>query len=97
MDSRQRETLVYALTSRRLLIVGGLFKKQIKSFNLNNLPPLSFTAGRSGRGTISFDGLAGLGIGSRNPWSFSVRSAFEEIADGKSVYDQIRTAQAATL
>ena len=52
-DARQRARTVYALTSTRVLIVGGGWSARIQSINLRTLPDLSLTEGSDGRGTIT--------------------------------------------
>jgi hypothetical protein len=96
-DVVQRSNTIYAVTSERIIIVTGLFSKQIKSLSLRTLTEITLDAKHSGRGTISFGPSYPLGSWYRGmPWPGTERygsPAFEKIDDAPQVYQQIRQAQ----
>jgi len=97
-DARQRAKTFYALTNQRVIIVSGVFSRQVKSLNLRTLSDMSLSERSNGSGTISF--------GSPPPWwaasgmywpGMSGQSvpSFESIENPRSVYERIRSAQVA--
>ena len=99
-DALLRSKTYYAVTPDRIVIVSGLFSKNVKSLNLKTLTDLSLSEGSAGEGTITFGmqpqmasmfgGLAG-GPGSAQ----YVGPRFDLIANAKTVYETIRRAQQA--
>jgi hypothetical protein len=59
-DASTRRNTFYGVSNERVLIVSGIFNRQIKSLNLRTLTDLSLTEGREGEGTISFGGGSGM-------------------------------------
>jgi hypothetical protein len=97
VDAKQREKTYYALTNERVIILSGLFRRDIRSLNLKNLSDINLSVKNDASGTIMFgpshpmawwySGLAWPGMG-RN-----TTPAFEMINNAKRVYDLLRKAQ----
>ncbi|MBV8187004.1 MAG: PH domain-containing protein [Alphaproteobacteria bacterium] len=98
VDARQRTRTFYALTNERVLIVSGLFSRTVKSIGLPTLGEMSVSERSDGSGTIVFGtsspfdwfaaGVAGWpGTGAR------LASRFEAIANVRTVFNAIRSAQ----
>jgi hypothetical protein len=99
VDARARAKTFYAVTSDRIIILSGLFSRQVKSLQLRTLSDVSFTQKSDGSGTITF-GPTSFSTFLNNPGSSwpSARSAvpaFEMIDRVREVYDTIRRAQKA--
>ena len=92
----QRSKTYYGVTNERVLIVSGLFKRNVKSLSLRNLPELSVSEGSNGVGTISFGGgpFSSMFTGSAWPGTDAYTGPrFDQIANVKSVYETLRVAQ----
>ena len=99
VDARIRAKTFYGLTSRRAIIVSGLFSRTTNSLPLRTLTDVSLQERQDRSGTIMF--------GRPQPysyWSSGMRwpgmsqystPAFEMIADAKRVHDQVLEAQRA--
>lgn len=59
IDAKQRENTVYGLTSNRIIIKSGIYRKTIKSLNIRTLSDVEFEEKADGSGTIT--------IGPKNP------------------------------
>jgi len=97
-EARQRANTYYAVTAERVLIVSGIFSRTVKSLNLRTLSDISLSEKASGEGTITF--------GPQNPFATSfggnwpgasqqLGPRFDLIANAKSVYQIIQSAQRA--
>lgn len=96
-EAKQREKTMYGLTSERIIIISGVFKKNVKSLNLKNLNEVSLSERTDHSGTITFgsgnsrysmfSGMAWPGVNNYLPPSF------EMIENAKSVHEMIRNAQ----
>ena len=53
-DARTRARTYYGVTSERIIIVSGMFSRQIKSLSLRTLTDVSLTERGDGSGTITF-------------------------------------------
>jgi hypothetical protein len=99
VDARQRARTYYGVTNERLLVVSGLFQRQVKSIPLRGLPELTLKERGDRSGTIVFGSVLSLYGGLANsswPGSGSQSSpSFEMIENVRQVYEQIRTAQRA--
>jgi hypothetical protein len=98
VDAKMRKNAIYAVTSQRVLIFSGIFRRETKSLTLRNIPEVSVVSARDGGGTISFgsppaySGFAG-GIPG---WPGSGRMLppqFEMIDDVAAVATLVREAQ----
>ena len=100
VDARSRARTFYGVTSERIIIISGLFSRQIKSLQLRTLTDVSLIHRTDGSGTITFGPThpmiaffpagAWPGAGRFSPPSF------ESIERAKEIYDVIRNAQRAT-
>lgn len=96
VDARQRANTYYGLTDQRVIIITGLWKRQVKSLPIHLLSDVSITERGTG-GTITFGAtppfygaLAGSswpGMGRYQP------PAFEGISEARRVYDLLQEAQ----
>ena len=95
-DSAQRKKTYYGITNERVLILSGLFQKQVKSLNLKTLSDVSVSEKASGQGTITlgptsfmesmYGGMAWPGVPQGAP-------KLEAIEEAKRVYNILREAQ----
>ena len=99
VDARQRARSFYALTNQRVIIVSGLLSQQTKSLNLRTLSDLTLAERSNGLGTIYFGTPGPWWASSGMQWpgmNTQTVPMFEQIENPRRVYDQIRSAQAAT-
>ena len=94
IDAIKRKNTIYALTGDRLLIVSGIFRKTVKSFNLSTLSDLELDEKSNGSGSITIgpkNQLKTFGLGSRIKWESRIEATplFYLIQDVKSVYNKI--------
>lgn len=99
VDMRQRERTIYGVTTERIVIVSGLFTRQVKSLNLRTLSDVSLSERPDGSGTITFGPgqpfgwwLQGMGWWPGMP---AATPAFELVPRAKEIYETIRGAQRA--
>ena len=99
VDAAQRRRTFYALTNERVLIVSGLWSRDVKSLPLRTLDQVDLSARPSGAGTIAFGRAAFGGRGLVMPgWPGAGRylpPMFEMIPDAAAVAKLIRDAQRA--
>ncbi len=98
-DAWQRAKTLYAVTSERVIIVSGLFARQVKSLSIDTLSEVSFTERQDGSGTITFGpappfyswqgGTCWPGFGRQ------AVPCFELAGEARKVYEVIRGAQRA--
>jgi len=98
VDMTQRRKTYYALTNERVMIISGMFKRNIKSLDLKQLPEINITTRNDGKGTITFGPSYPMGWmssvgGFSNAGSYPVAPGFEMIEDAKRVYQQIKRLQ----
>jgi hypothetical protein len=93
-DAAERKNTVYAVTNERILIIGGLFSRAVKSLSLRTLQEISFSERRDGTGTIVLGPTTTFTSGG---WSRQQRQSSPPelvgIPDARTVYDLIRQAQ----
>jgi hypothetical protein len=53
-DAKQRASIYYAVTSKRIIIISGVFSRHAKSLNLETLTDLLLVGRADGSGTIVF-------------------------------------------
>ena len=97
-DAMMRARTEYGLTSRRAIIVSGMFSRNVKSIELRSTSEISLSEKSDGSGTITFGATPFGWWMQRNPWSFgssSAMPAFEMIEDVRSVYNMIDQMRAA--
>jgi len=96
VDSWQRANTTYGLTDQRVVIVSGPRRRSIKSLSLRTLSDVTLSEGKNGTGIITFGPTI-------PPWPYrgmqvpgmSTRMVpcFDQIANARSVFDQIRRVQ----
>lgn len=94
IDAIQRKNTIYAITGDRIIIVSGVFRKTVKSFNLSTLPDLEVDEKSDGSGTITIGPIIQLktfGLGDSIKWESRIRATpmFYLIADVRSVHNKI--------
>jgi hypothetical protein len=100
MDAWQRAKTYYGVSNERIIIVSGIFSRNVRSLALRSLSDISISEKSDFSGTITF-GPEETGSG-RTGFSFSrqnnqvIHSAFESIQQAKNVYNIIRSAQKST-
>lgn len=97
VEAKQRGKTFYGVTNERIIIVSGLFRKNIKSLNLRTLTDISLYESSNGSGSISFGnsspfasmfgGLYWPGMGQY------LGPRLDLISNAKEVYQHIREAQ----
>ena len=80
---------VYAITDRRVIVIGGAFQRRLTEISLRMLPPVQLEIGQDGFGTITFGATSGwfnppLGWPTFGMWPRPL--AFAEIADAAVVH-----------
>lgn len=98
-EAWSRARTVYGVSSRRVLIISGLFRRQTRSLELLGLSEINISERPDGSGTITFGpnpGLMSLTMPRGWPGSSQYLSpAFEGIARAREVLQIIRNAQRA--
>jgi hypothetical protein len=94
-DAIRRRKIAYGLTSRRLILVSGVFSRQLKSIELDSLGETSLKESRDGSGTVILGASAGaLGASAMAPsWPGAGRylpPMLEAIDNARAVYEKIR-------
>jgi len=100
-DAAQRRKTFYAVTNRRAIIVSGLLRRKVNSFDLRTLTDMKLTEENDGSGTIIFDeikvsGMAGWvnrDVVKRGRTNFIYIPKFDRIQQAQSVYETIRNTQ----
>jgi hypothetical protein len=97
VDAKARGRTVYGVTNERILFVGGLLARQIKSLPIKNLADITLTERRDGSGTITFGQVPfRLDFFPTGSWPGGRRQmppSFDFIEHAREVYDVIRSAQ----
>lgn len=97
IDSFQRSRTYYGLTDQRIIIVNGLFNRQVKSLTLATLSDISLTERSDGSGVIAFGpGPSSSSRFSRAAWkgmNSQLGPSFDMIENARRVYGMIRDAQ----
>lgn len=98
-EAKERESLCYGLTNKRVLIVSRLIRKAVKSLSLKTLTDMTLKENRDGTGTIIFcpAQFVAFALRLRVSWPGATNQfspSFDRISQARSVYDKIRSAQA---
>lgn len=100
-DARLRARTRYAVTDQRVLIVTGLFSREVRSLPLARLPELTLNEGRRDEGSITFGPAPATRLNGFNGmagWPGQQQApCFELIADARRVYNLIRDTQQPAL
>jgi hypothetical protein len=93
VDKMNRDKTSYGVTSKRVIIISGLFGRKVKSLNTKSLSEISLEKKGDGSGTITFSPLAsGFGWAQSSGWPGADKYAapsFDMIPNAKEVYDLI--------
>lgn len=97
VDWYQRTRTYYGLTDQRVIILDGLFNRQVKSLTLATLSDITLSARSDGNGTITFGpGTSTSSWFGRSSWrgmNNQQAPAFDMIEDVRKVYAMTREAQ----
>lgn len=98
-DAFQRSRTYYGLTDERVVIISGIFFREVTSLMLHALAEVSFREHTNGRGTIVFGPAdRSLGADFSRGWRGSARRvapSFDAIDDARRVHDLLRQLRAA--
>ena len=97
VDAYQRGRTSYGLTNERVIIVQGLFSREVKSLALSGLHDISLKERSDASGTISFGRTSALSFGAWPGANRRAPPAFEGVPDARHVYTLIRDAQVQQL
>ena len=103
VDAWQRAKMFYGVTNERVIIVSGIFSKNVKSLPLRTMTDISVSERRDLSGTITFGPAEDVSDWkSKLPFKVSrdeapVYPALDSIQTVKRVYDIIRNAQRAAV
>jgi hypothetical protein len=97
VDIYQRSQTYYGVTDRRVLILSGIFAREVKTISLHNLNETSLTERADGSGDIAFGSLGQMSMAWRGSgWPGMERKMvpmFEAVDNVRQVYDLIQQAQ----
>jgi hypothetical protein len=97
VDWYQRTRTYYGLTDQRVIILDGLFNRQVKSLTLATLSDITLSARSDGSGIITFgSGTSTSSWFGRSSWrgmNNQQAPAFDMIEDVRKVYAMTRKAQ----
>jgi hypothetical protein len=97
VDAALRARTHYGLTDQRVLIIHGLFSREVKSLTLSGLTDISLQERNDRTGTITFGAQGGVPRWfATSGWpgmNKQLAPAFEMIENARSVYTRIREAQ----
>jgi hypothetical protein len=96
-DSYQRARTYYGVTGQRVIIVNGLWGRDVKSLALQSLGEISLNERTDKSGSITFGPTTpAYSIWSGTPWpgmNKKLSPSFDLVDDVRQVYDLIREAQ----
>jgi hypothetical protein len=96
-DSYRRSQTYYAVTDQRLLILSGIWSREVKALSLQNLNEISLTERSDGGGDIAFGSINSMYAMWRGPgWpgmDNRMVPTFELLDDVRQVYDLIKQTQ----
>ncbi|MHA6204792.1 hypothetical protein ACXU4B_10235 [Dyella soli] len=77
-DAYLRKRTVYGVTDQRVIILSGLFNREVKSLALTTLSDITFTGRSDQRGTITFGpSVFGLSMMGSAPWPGAGKRIFD--------------------
>jgi len=101
VDAWQRRRTFYGLTDQRVVIVSGLFRRQVRSMSLQTLGKLTLAEKIDRSETITFgsgDPMLALMAGTSWPAIRRITPpSFDMIENARDVYEQVRSAQHAAM
>lgn len=93
---REAERTRYAITDRRVLVLGGAFSRSLVELDLDRLPGAQLDESRDGVGTITFGtpvGFMRLPPGWPTMGMYRAPSAFQSIRDVRRTFDTLQQAR----
>jgi hypothetical protein len=98
IDAKQRASTFYAVTSERIIIKSGVYRRSTKSLNIRTVSDIEYSEKNDGTGTIN--------IGPKNPYmiwgngmnwwpGIKTNSSLDMIPEVRKVYNQIMETQRA--
>lgn len=94
LDKFIRKRTTYAVTNRRVLMIGGASRSKVKSLDIKRLPSLEFDERPDGSGTVRFGASSGWFSGANNLgiWqpTFDQTPQFIRIPHVRSLYELIQ-------
>ena len=97
LDSYKRSRTYYGVTDQRVIIVGGLTSREVKSLTLRSLSDISLNERANNSGSITFGPAnPAYSMWSGTSWPGATKSlapSFEFVDDVRRVYNLIREAQ----
>ena len=93
IDSYQRSRTYYGVTNQRVLIVSGIWSREVKAISLPNLNEISLTERSDGSGDIVFGSMNPMYAMGRSGMSKNAVPAFELIEDVRQIYNLIQQTQ----
>ncbi len=93
---REARNTTYAITDRRVLILGGAFRRSLTSIDLLNMPAAQVDEGRDGSGSITFGsgGMFRLPPGWPLMGRYRNAPSIASIPDVRRVFETLQTARA---
>lgn len=98
-DAIRRGKTTYGITSQRVLIVGGLFSRDLRSINVRAVPEISLALHSDGTGTVTFGTNELFRYPAFRGWPAADRTlppAFEFIANPEEAHRLVLELQKAT-
>lgn len=90
---RKKESTVYGITEKRILIKTGKRKVQVQSFHIATLPVIDLIETKDGRGTITIGPKIPYttGLQPRGAWPGTtvITPTLNEISDARNVFNQL--------
>jgi hypothetical protein len=92
IDAKQREHTFYGLTTERIIIKSGVYRKSVKSLNIRTLSDIEYSEKSDGSGTINFGPKNPMmSWGSAMNWWPGVKASpsLDLIPDARKIYNKI--------
>jgi len=93
IDSYQRSRTYYGVTNQRVLILSGIWTREVKAISLSNLNEISLTERSDGSGDIVFGSMNPMYAMGRSGMNKNAVPAFELIEDVRQIYNLIQQTQ----
>jgi hypothetical protein len=96
VDARQRSRMAYGVTDRRVVLISGVFSRNVKSLALKTITDLTLDEKSDGTGTITFGPTYPVvGWQASGRWGTAAYQSpcFDSIPRAKEVYATLRQAQ----
>ena len=93
VDAYQRSRTYYGVTNQRVLILSGIWTREVKALSLPNLNEISLTERSDGSGDIVFGSMNPMYAMGRSGMNKNAVPAFELIEDVRQIYNLIQQTQ----